>query len=254
MHLIKMYMYKLLRSVGLWICLILNCILYVLPGLFRLCFPSLFVITGSYSAAGSLLSTVTGCLPCMICAIYSAVFFHDDEKYGFIKNVFPHLTYKTKVYFARMAIALMILFAMYITGFLTAAFFAGLLHGTVGGPGGTIPALLMSFLLSAAFLSLILTLELQTRSTVLPIVLCVISMSGMLSLLISLVSFLLKQILNTESVELEKYVASSLLRKLSIFITSESRSAYFTAAVVSAVYLIITFAWSRLILYRKDIR
>lgn len=86
---------ELLELVGLWVCLILNCILYVMPGLFRLCFPSLFVISDRYSAAGTLLSTVTGGLPCMICAIYSAVFFHDDEKYGFIKNVFPHLMYKT---------------------------------------------------------------------------------------------------------------------------------------------------------------
>ena len=38
MRLTKMYLYKLLRSAGLWSCMLLTCMLVVMPGLLRLFF------------------------------------------------------------------------------------------------------------------------------------------------------------------------------------------------------------------------
>jgi len=254
MRLTKMYLYKLQRSAGLWICMLLTCMLVVMPGLIRLFFPDLFGTSGMYSAAGALLSAVTGGLPCMICAIYAAVFFHDDEKYGFIKNIFPKLPHKMELFTARLAVSLLLLLAMYLAGFLTALLFTALLHGTVIGEAGSIPLLLLSFLSSAAFLSLVLTLELHTRSNVLPIVLSVISMSGMISLMCTLLSFLLNQLLKTESVALDQYVVSCQLRNLSTFAMADRPSMPVTVILVSAVYLIISAAWSYLLLYRRDIR
>ena len=254
MQLIQMYLYKLRHSVGLWICLLLNVILYVLPGLFRLIFSDLFVVWGNYSAADTLFSNVSGGLPCMICAIYSSVFFHDDEKHGFIKNIFPQLTHKMTLFYARMTVSLVLLLAMYLTGFLSAVFFSVLLHGTISGSAGTISGLFLSYLLSAAFLSLVLALEIQTKGTVLSIVLSVVSMSGMISLLCTLLTFLLGQILKTSPPELNNFILSGQLRNLSLNTAEGNTAAVITAVVISAVYFIISVIWSNLLLNHKDVR
>lgn len=254
MRLIRMYLYKLRHSAGIWICLLLNILLYVIPGLFRLIFPELFGLLGNYSATNTLFSTVSGGLPCMICAIYSAVFFHDDEKHGFVKNIFPQLTHKMTLFYARITVSLVMLLAIYFSGFLTAVLFSVLLHGNISSSAGTISGLLLSFLLSAAFLSLILVLELQTRSTVLPIVLSVVSMSGMISLLCSLLSFFMDQILKSETPDLNNFILSGQLRNLSLNTVDGNSAALITAVAVFAVYFIISVIWSSLLLHHKDVR
>lgn len=254
MRLIQMYLYKLRHSVGLWICLLLNVILYVLPGLFRLFFPDLLGAPGNYSAADTLFSNVSGGMPCMICAIYTAVFFHDDEKHGFIKNIYPQLMHKMALFYARMTVSLVMLLTMYLSGFLSAILFSVLLHGTISGSAGTTLGLLLSFLLSAAFLSLVLLLELQTRGTVLPIVLSVVSMSGMISLLCSLLSFFMDQILKSETPDLNNFILSGQLRNLSLNTVDGNSAALITAVAVFAVYFIISVIWSSLLLHHKDVR
>ena len=232
----------------------LNVILYVLPGLFRLFFPDLLGAPGNYSAADTLFSNVSGGMPCMICAIYTAVFFHDDEKHGFIKNIYPQLMHKMALFYARMTVSLVMLLTMYLSGFLSAILFSVLLHGTISGSAGTTLGLLLSFLLSAAFLSLVLLLELQTRGTVLPIVLSVVSMSGMISLLCTLLNYLMDQILKSDPPDLNNFILSGQLRNLSLNTMDGNTTAVITAVAVSAVYFSISAIWSSLLLHHKDVR
>ena len=70
----------------------------------------------------------------------------------------------------------------------------------------------------------------------------------------TLLSFLLNQLLKTESVALDQYVVSCQLRNLSTFVMADRPSMPVTVILVSAVYLIISAAWSYLLLYRRDIR
>ena len=254
MCLIRMYLYKLRHSAGIWICLLLNILLYVIPGLFRLIFPELFGLLGNYSATDTLFRTVSGGLPCMICAIYSAVFFHDDEKHGFVKNIYPQLMHKMALFYARMTVSLVMLLTMYLSGFLSAILFSVLLHGTISGSAGTTLGLLLSFLLSAAFLSLVLLLELQTRGTVLPIVLSVVSMSGMISLLCTLLNYLMDQILKSAPPDLNNFILSGQPRNLSLNTMDGNTTAVITAVAVSAVYFSISVIWSSLLLHHKDVR
>ncbi len=246
-RLISMYLYRFVRSISIWVCLSFSFMIVLLPSLSR------FIITTPdstpFSAAESLLSAASSGFPMMLCGIGLAIFFHADEKNGYIKNIMPLLSSPAALIGARLVISAVMALAMYLLIYVQLVLVSLLIfRGYISFTAAQFGAFWVAFLLTAAFLSLITLLTILSRGTSLPIVCDVICCTGLISLLCILINMLINRFTPFHEFNLSQYIASGCLLAL------EDTGTHLREIIVAVCYLLVTSAAGILTLRHRDTR
>lgn len=246
-RLINMYLYRFVRSIAVWICLALSVTIVMTPALARLYSPS--HADSGFSAASALIQAAQSCFPMMLCGIGLSVFFHEDEKHGFIKNIMPVLKRPEAIISARLLITAVMAFAMYLLIYLQEIIVSLLMFsGKIGFTVAEIGTFCTAYLLTVAFLSLITMLTLLTRGTSVPIVCNVVCSVGVISLVMLVANVAINRLTPFKHFDLTMYTASG---SLSSLVTEGS---HLREIIVSVVYLLLSSAADIFTLRRRDTR
>ena len=246
-RLIQMYLYRFLHSVCGWVCFVLSVPVVLAPVLLRIIVPN--PSAQPFSAAEALCRAAASGIPVMLCGIGLTVFYHADEKQGYIKNIMPVLERKEALIGARLAVSSLMMLVMYLLIYLLNVIVSLLLfRGRIGFSAEELTACAAAYLLSVAFLSLIDLLTLLTRGTALPIAADVIGAFGMLALPLLVVNMLAERLTPLRNFDAAEFFASTCLRAV------WPGTAGLREVIVSLCYLLLTTSAGAAVLRRRDTR
>ena len=177
--LIKMYFYRMSRSVGLVISLFLCCLCVFLPAIEqKIPILSMFIENNTITVSSAALHVLSQGLPCAVCAIYLSALFSADHANGFIKNIIPSVRRKSAIFFARTAVTLLFFTVIYLLVYTLSYLFYGVIKGRpVGLDAVYIKMFILVYFMSVVFLMLINTMTIFTRGMVMSVIFAISSMT-----------------------------------------------------------------------------
>ena len=244
-----MYLYRMSRSVGLVISLVICCLCVFIPALeHKISILRFFIGDNTSTVSTAALHVLTAGVPCAVCAIYLSAVFSADHANGFIKNIIPAIKHKSTIFTARTTVT--VLFAT--VAYLLVCTFSFLYYGVIQGKPVGLDALyikmfILVYVMTLAFLMLLNTMTIFTRGMVMSSLFAVSSMIGFTMLPVAVGEAVIFGITkpNREAVAYT-YLVSYMMKN----ITSGFSSAKIFA--MCAVYVVISVAVSLSVLSLRD--
>lgn len=247
--LIKMYFYRMSRSVGLVISLFLCCLCVFLPAIEqKIPILSMFIENNTITVSSAALHVLSQGLPCAVCAIYLSALFSADHANGFIKNIIPSVRRKSAIFFARTAVTLLFFTVIYLLVCTLSYLFYGVIKGRpVGLDAVYIKMFILVYFMSVAFLMLINTMTIFTRGMVMAVIFAISSMTGFTMLPVGIGETVIFGITNpNREAVVYTYLVSYMMKNISYELNTAR------ALAMSAVYIIISVAVSLSVLSLRD--
>ena len=246
--LIKMYFYRMSRSVGLVISLFLCCLCVFLPAIEqKIPILSMFIENNTITVSSAALHVLSQGLPCAVCAIYLSALFSADHANGFIKNIIPSVRRKSAIFFARTAVTLLFFTVIYLLVCTLSYLFYGVIKGRpVGLDAVYIKMFILVYFMSVAFLMLINTMTIFTRGMVMSVIFAVSSMTGFTTVPVAVGEAVVFMSDPRHEAVAYTYLVSYMMKN----ITSGFSSAKIFA--MCAVYVVISVAVSLSVLSLRD--
>ena len=227
--LIKMYFYRMSRSVGLVISLFLCCLCVFLPAIEqKIPILSMFIENNTITVSSAALHVLSQGLPCAVCAIYLSALFSADHANGFIKNIIPSVRRKSAIFFARTAVTLLFFTVIYLLVCTLSYLFYGVIKGRPVG------------------LDAINTMTIFTRGMVMSVIFAISSMTGFTTVPVAVGEAIVFMSDPRHEAVAYTYLVSYMMKN----ITSGFSSAKIFA--MCAVYVVISVAVSLSVLSLRD--
>ncbi|MBP1591321.1 MAG: hypothetical protein ILP22_04710 [Oscillospiraceae bacterium] len=247
--LIKMYLYRMSRSVGLVISLVICCLCVFIPALeHKISILRFFIGDNTSTVSTAALHVLTAGVPCAVCAIYLSAVFSADHANGFIKNIIPAIKHKSTVFTARTTVT--VLFAT--VAYLLVCTFSFLYYGVIQGKPVGLEALyikmfILVYVMTLAFLMLLNTMTIFTRGMVMAVIFAISSMTGFTMLPVGIGETVIFGITNpNREAVVYTYLVSYMMKNISYELNTAR------ALAMSAVYIIISVAVSLSVLSLRD--
>lgn len=246
-NLVKMYLYKMIRSFGLGIVIFLSALLLVSNALKILLFPKL--VYQDFSALEIMIRFFSSGMPCLIFCVFLSKFFLDDEKNGFLKNIIPKLKNRSIIYFSRFIVMVIFVFIMFLINFIESIVVYKFLIGNDFSKSNLdITKIILLFVLYVSFLSFTNMLLIVCRDSIVPILIGVISLTGIIAIPVMLFNELIISITSQTSFDLGDYLVSINIKEINWNIK------YLKILPISFIYLFLSTFTSLYFLKQCDIK
>lgn len=246
LKIIKMYLYRASRLVSSKLWFVLLEITLLVP-------MAKMVLFSSNRDAGVtvfdiMLQIISSGMPCMICSFFISSLFVCDEKGGYIKNIITSLNDRKSLLFSRIAVTAVYLFLIYFIIIVSTFIIYGLvLNMEIIFNINIITKLVMSYWLSVSFLCFVNMVIIIAKSVTLPVMMTLISISGLIALPVLMINLLINKLFKSDSFDLGDHLASTCLKGLSYDFD------LYHHLLIGAVYIVISVLISLLILRKRDI-
>lgn len=246
LRLIKMYLYRASRLVSSKLWFVLLEIILLVPMAKMVLFSS--NREADIAVFDIILQIISSGMPCMICSFFISGLFAHDEKGGYIKNIITSINDRKSLFFSRIAVTAVYLFLIYFIIIVSTLVIYGLvLKMEIISDINIIMKLVMSYWLSVSFLCFVNMVIIIAKSVTLPVMMTLISISGLIALPVLMINLLIIKLFKSDSFDLGEHLVSTCLKGLNYDFDLCHH------LLIGAVYILVSFFCSLLVLRKRDV-